>query len=227
MRSEEALGPDFNLSHYLEARQTSIDIVQEVAHALTPGITEVEAHELCKETFKRYGISKLWHPTKIRFGKNTLCTFREESAPGVRLGMGELFYLDIGPVVAGHEGDYGEGFRCGGGSDPLIAQSRELFNYTEQIWKSEKLTGPALYHRASTRAQEMGLYLDIRSGGHRLGDFPHAIHHKGKLIDFPTGPMPGVWILEIHLVDKERERAIFFEDVLGIEDLKDSLPNPL
>ena len=220
MRPEEKVSDSFNLKEYLAARKEAVEITQEIALELAPGTSEDEAHALCKEVFARRGINKLWHPTKIRFGKNTLCTFREESAPGMRLGMGDIFFIDLGPVFAGHEGDYGETFRCGGGSDPLIEASKEIFALTEKAWKNQKLTGPELYEVASSAAQAKGYKLDRRSAGHRCGDFPHAIFHKGKLLDFDGTPVPGLWILEIHLLDTIRERGAFFEDVLGLEDLK-------
>ncbi|MBY0516643.1 MAG: aminopeptidase P family protein [Bacteriovoracaceae bacterium] len=218
--SAENVGEKFNLEDYLKAREISKEITLELAHSLPPGSTEEEAHELLKTILARQGITKLWHPSKIRFGENTLCTFREESTPGQRLGMGDLFFVDIGPVFNLHEGDYGETFRCGGGSDPLIAASTDVFRETEKVWREQKLSGPKLYEFAQKSAQARGYKLDLRSGGHRCGDFPHALFHKGKLLDFSSVPTKGVWILEIHLRDEERNRGAFFEDILGLEDLK-------
>ncbi len=219
-RAEEQVSEAFDLKTYLRAREVTKTIVNELAMSLAPGTDEVEAHELCKSIFARHGVAKLWHPSKIRFGKNTLCTFKEVSEPNVRLGMGELFYVDLGPVVAGHEGDYGETYRCGGGSDPLISASREIFNVTEKAWREQGLTGEGLYKVATAAAKERGFKLDLRSDGHRCGDFPHAVFHKGGLGEFNTHPVPGLWILEIHLVDEARERAAFFEDVLGLQELE-------
>ena len=219
-RPEERVSEQFNIKSYLAARQLSYEVVHELAHSLAPGIWESEAHQLAKEIFARRGVTKLWHPTKIRFGINTLCTFREESAPGIRLGEGDLYYIDIGPVVENHEGDYGETFRCGGGSDALIESSREIFLLTEKAWREQQLTGEALYNIAQNHAQKRGYQLDRRSAGHRCGDFPHALFHKGKLLDFSASPQAGLWILEIHLTDQARERGAFFEDVLGWEDIR-------
>ena len=50
--------------------------------------------------------------------------------------------------------------------------------------------------------------------GHRLGDFPHALHYKGKLSDFSEAPFPNLWVLEIHLIDEKINRGAFFEDIL-------------
>lgn len=226
MDAAEQLGENFELSRYLHARSVSRDLVTEIGHQLVSGMSEQEAHELAQDVFRQRGITKFWHPTKIRFGKNTLCTFREESDPAVKLVLGDVYYIDIGPVVEGHEGDYGETFVCGSGSDPLISASRELFRFTQEHWRHDRLTGAELYDLASGRAREMELELDRRSAGHRCGDFPHALFHKGKLQDFEATPSAGLWVLEIHVVDPKRERAAFFEDILGVESLGANLVGP-
>lgn len=226
MHAAEQLGENFELARYLHARSVSRDLVAEIGHQLVSGMTEPEAHVLAQDVFRARGITKLWHPTKIRFEKNTLCTFREESDPTVKLALGDLYFIDIGPVVEGHEGDYGETFVCGPGSDPLISAGRDLFRFTEECWRRDGLTGPELYDLASGRARELGFELDRRSAGHRCGDFPHALFHKGKLQDFPATPSPGLWVLEIHVVDPGRECAAFYEDILGAENLSASLDGP-
>ncbi len=217
LSKEESLGQDFNLSSYLKARQRAIELTRQFAYSLQVGIRESEAHEELKLLMKNEGIEKLWHPTKIRFGRNTLCSFRDASFEDEKLGMGEIFYLDIGPVILNHEADYGESFIQGAAPDSLVLASRDLFNLCEKKWIDEKLSGRELYQFAQNEARLMGYELEMRSSGHRLGDFPHAIHHKGKLLEWGQTPHRGVWVLEIHLVDKLRERAAFFEDILGLE----------
>lgn len=215
-RPEERLGEGFDPALFRRCREATIALAGQLAHSLAPGITEEEAHGLFKKLIAEHGIAKVWHPTKIRFGANTLCNFREPGDPSVRLSEGDLFFVDIGPVIHGHEGDYGETFRCGGGSDPLIRASRDVFDVTERAWRESGLTGGALYQVAQTAARERGFDLNMNMDGHRIGDFPHALHHKGDLKGFDQVPTPGVWILEIHVVDRARERAAFFEDVLGV-----------
>ena len=41
--------------------------------------------------------------------------------------------------------------------------------------------------------------LDIK--GHRVSDFPHAIHRGGDLGDFEHYPNAGLWILEIQIAE--------------------------
>lgn len=219
LAKEESLGQEFNLSHYLKARLEAIRLTHQFAYMLQPGIRESEAHQELKLLFEREGIERLWHPSKIRFGRNTLCSFRDPSFEDEKLAMGEIFYLDIGPVILGHEADYGESFIQGSAPDALVLAARDLFRVCEERWREDGLTGKELYQFAQNEARLMGYELEMRSSGHRLGDFPHAIHHKGKLLEWRQTPHRGVWVLEIHLVDKQRERAAFFEDILGLEAL--------
>jgi hypothetical protein len=219
LAKEESLGQGFNLTHYLKARQVAIGLTRQFAYSLQVGVRESEAHQQLQLLMEQEGIEKLWHPTKIRFGRNTLCSFRDPSFEDEKLAMGDIFYLDIGPVILGHEADYGESFIQGSAPDALVLASRDLFKSSEKKWLEDGLTGMELYQYAQNEARLMGYELEMRSSGHRLGDFPHAIHHKGKLLDWRQTPHRGVWILEIHLVDKTRERAAFFEDILGLESL--------
>lgn len=216
----ESLGPNFDLPSYKEAQAFTIQLTHQLAHSLAPGIYEEEAHTLFKQLLAKHNLSKVWHPTKIRFGQNTLCNFRDPGIPNQRLEEGELFFVDIGPIIEGHEGDYGETFRCGGGSDALIEASKKVFAMTQKAWKEQNLTGPALYEVASKAAEKLGLKLNMNMDGHRLGDFPHHVHFKGDLATFESIPVPGVWVLEIHVIDETRQRGAFFEDILGLDEMK-------
>ena len=79
---------------------------------IRPGMTEDEAHVLYKSICSKYPIEKQWHPPKIRFGPNTICNFKDQSAP-YTLQEEDIFFIDIGPVIDGHEADYGETFTVG------------------------------------------------------------------------------------------------------------------
>ena len=211
----ENLGERFNLDHFLAAREGAIKIVRDVAKKVTVGMSEDEAHQLLKTAFDRNGTQKLWHPSKVRFAANTLKTFREISEPNIKLKKGDLFFFDIGPVINDHEGDYGETFLCQSSeSSELIDASKSVFEQTAKAWKKQGLTGKKLYAFAAEKAQELGFELNLDMDGHRLGDFPHALHFKGGLPDHDAIPKPGLWILEIHLRDPKTNRGAFFEDLL-------------
>lgn len=211
----ENLGQLFNLDSFFKARETAIHIVRDVASKITAGMGEDDAHELLKIAFEKNGSQKLWHPTKVRFGVNTLKTFREASIPDVKINNGDLFFFDIGPVIDDHEGDYGETFVCGQSEKNHLATAcKEVFDETARAWKEQDLSGPGLYAFAARAAEKRGYQLNLDMDGHRLGDFPHALYFKGGLPDHQDVPSPNLWVLEIHLRDIVTNRGAFFEDIL-------------
>ncbi len=185
------------------------------AATLREGMSEEEAHEELRLQGLAAGVEKLWHPSKIRFGRNTTCTFRQASDPTVRLMKGDLFFIDYGPVFQGHEGDFGETYLFQGQGHRLIEAVEAVYAATAECWRQHSLSGQALYEFAATRARALGVELDPRMAGHRIGDFPHALHHKGSLGEEARTPSAERWILEIHLIDRHQGLGAFKEDLLS------------
>jgi Xaa-Pro aminopeptidase len=212
----ENVGPHFAIDCMLQARQMSWDALTAIAAQITPGMTEPVARSLARQTLREAGMERLWHPCIIRFGANTLKTFRQVSAPDTVLGERDLFFVDLGPVFDGHEGDVGDTFVVG--DDPLMRDcaeaARELFRRVAAQWKNERCSGQALYAFADREAQAMGWRLNHETKGHRVGDFPHSVHKAGTLGKFPDPPVPGLWILEIQIAHRERPIGAFYEDLL-------------
>ncbi len=213
----EAVGTKYVEADALLAQKKTWDVVRAVAAELRPGNTEAEAKKLLSQKQKMFGAEKIWHPPQIRFGRNTVKSFGKPSEPDVVLQENDLFFLDIGPVFFGYEGDAGETFVVGDDSERtrIAHDSKLVFDKVKAIWQEEGLTGRALYQRAEKIAQDLGWRLSLEgASGHRIGDFPHAIHHRGKLKTFDVAPCPNRWILEIHLMHPSGEYGAFFEDVL-------------
>lgn len=82
----------------LEARRRSLEALRRVASRIAPGMTEVDAVALMRDELRAGEMVRGWHGVKVRFGVNTLLTFREPAQPGVVLGDDDVFFLDIGPV---------------------------------------------------------------------------------------------------------------------------------
>lgn len=215
---EERTGADFNLSLYLKAREkawTHLYQIAELVKENSKETNEAQIHQAIKEHFPEG--TKFWHPSKVRFAENTTCTFRAPSKEGVSLTNDETFFLDIGPVIDGHEADVGQTFSL---SDPnFINPAQEIFNQLEVFWQVEKMTGEALYKKGHELAQSMGLELNEDMHGHRLGDFPHALIHRGGLNEFSNAPKEMLWVLEIHVLNPKTKRGFFFEDILGAPKL--------
>ena len=137
----------------------------------------------------------------------------------LRAGRDAVFFVDIGPVWAGHEGDAGETFVVG--DDPEMqacaAAARTLWHEVAARWRDDGLAGPALYAHAAERAQAMGWRFNHDIQGHRVSDFPHAIYKAGRLGDFGERPSSGLWILEIQIAHPTRPFGAFFEDLLVAE----------
>jgi Xaa-Pro aminopeptidase len=212
----EAVGQAFDPALMLRARERSWAALRGIHERMRPGISEDEARAEAAQVFAALGMERLWHPVVIRIGENTTKTFRERSNPDVRLGEDDIYFIDLGLVFDGHEGDVGETFVTG--SDPgrsaCAAAARTLFDQVASAWRSQGLSGEALYAFAGARAQAMGWRLNHAIKGHRVSDFPHAIYKAGDLGTLERPPASGLWILEIQIAHPTEPYGAFYEDLL-------------
>jgi Xaa-Pro dipeptidase len=198
---------------------------------IRPGITETTLNTkifaLAKEM---YGITTYWHKRIVRAGKNTLFPYAE-NPPDLTIADDDILFLDLGPVFAEWEADFGRTFVLG--SDPLkhklrqdvgqaFAEGKKFFNETANISSSE------FFSYIVSLAKKSGWEFGGRIAGHLIGHFPHEkiagdkvtlyVHPKSSL------PMRSLdeqgrkrhWILEIHFVDREHEIGGFYEELLTI-----------
>lgn len=206
----------FNLDDLLSARALTVEVVHSVAAQVQAGMKTEEVEAILTRELAERGITKLWHPSKVRLGANTTKSFRELN-DDVILEEGDPFFLDIGPVYQDHEGDYGETFICGqdiSGHSRLAHGVKQIFDVTKAAWQDDHLSGEALYQVAMNEATKLDLVLNPAMGGHRVGEFPHALHYKGQLLPYDSIPHSGLWILEILVVDPAKGRGAFYEDLL-------------
>ena len=213
--SIQDFGENFDLQKFYHARDVARDMTHELASKIQPGMIEEDAHELYKQICHKHGVEKNWHPPKLRFGPNTLKTFKEPSDP-YTLSAEDIFYIDIGPVIEGHEADYGETFIIGSNFEHkhLADCSKKIFDEVNNHWCKKKCRGPELYEWAMSRAKEYGYALNMGSDGHRIGDFPHHVFFKGAIIECHEELLPNAWILEIQLDHPNLKFGAFYEDIL-------------
>ncbi len=211
----QSFGEAFDLHKLLRARDVARDLTYALAAKIEPGMTEDDAHALYKELCREHPVEKQWHPPKLRFGPNTICNFKDVSIPYV-LKEEDIFFVDIGPVVEGHEADYGETFSIGSNFDlKFICEAQKtVFHEVADHWRKTKATGPELYAFAESRARARDLILNPGQDGHRIGDFPHHVHFRGGLTEYSEELVPNAWILEIHLWGPGKRYGAFFEDLL-------------
>jgi methionyl aminopeptidase len=213
----EAVSEHYNFEKFDDCRAKSWEILYALAGKIQPGMTEAEGHEAYKKLCVQFGVEKNWHPSKIRFGANSIMGFREVSDPEVVLKDNDIFFLDIGPIIHGHEGDVGKTFVLGTNSEfsRISKDSEEIWEIVGDHWRKNKVNGLDLYEFARLQAENRGWKLNLAgASGHRIGDFPHHVFHRGSLREFDAVAIPDRWILEIQLRHPENKFGAFFEDVL-------------
>ncbi len=200
------------------ARSKTWQCVHEIAQNFRPGMLESQGHDLAIQVMAKFGCERHWHKAKVRFGINTTLGFSEPSLPGVRLQERDIFFIDIGPVWEGYEGDAGCTFVLGDDPEMLrcAKDSKDLFERIREKWKLTGETGKNLYQFAVQEAAQMGWAFQLSgASGHRLSDFPHAAYHRGSLSSFAGNPSASRWVLEVQLRHPSRPFGAFFEDLLS------------
>ncbi len=213
---QERSGDNYDFSMMLETRERTRAVIRDVAAQIAPGMAEEDALALMRQTLKARDMLRGWHGIHVRFGSNTLKTFGKPSEPGVILRDDDIFFIDIGPVWRGYEGDGGETFTVGNDPEMLKAAAdvRAVYDSVRDAWQREGLTGADLYEFAQAQAAALGWELNLDMCGHRLSDFPHAVKFDGALMDAPFTPTSGLWVLEIQIRHPDRPISAFYEDLL-------------
>jgi Xaa-Pro aminopeptidase len=213
----EAVGNHFDPALMQQARERSWAALHGIRERMRPGISEDEARVEAARVFEALGMQRIWHPVLIRIGANTTKTFRQKSDPGVRLGENDSYFIDLGLIFDGHEGDVGDTFVVGHAPERLACAeaARTLYDEVAQAWRTQGLSGQALYAFAGQRAEAMGWRLNHDIKGHRVSDFPHAIHQGGDLGALEATPSSGLWILEIQIAHPTEPFGAFYEDLLA------------
>ncbi|WP_114240492.1 M24 family metallopeptidase [Dyella sp. C9] len=213
---QEAVGDRFDPQLMAHARERSWAALQGIRERMRPGMNEDEARSMAAGVFAELGMERLWHPVIIRIGPNTTKIYRERSDADVRLGENDIYFIDLGLVFDGHEGDVGDTFVTGHVPEKqaCAAAARELFQRVASAWRSQGLSGEALYGYAEQQAEVMGWRLNHEIKGHRVSDFPHAVHKAGDLGELGERPSSGLWILEIQIAHPTEPYGAFYEDLL-------------
>jgi len=217
----EAVGEAFSLPKMVRARDLTFEAVRRIAAAVRPGMTEGRAGEVAQETLEALGMERLWHKNVVRFGAGTVETFHGDFQPHYALQANDIFFVDLGAVFDGHEGDAGDTFVVGDDAEMAACAeaARMLWHEVAAQWRDGGVSGggvsgEALYRFALTRAEAMGWTLNWDVKGHRVSDFPHAIYKAGALGDLESCPATGLWILEIQIRHPTRPFGAFYEDLL-------------
>jgi Xaa-Pro aminopeptidase len=196
-----------------------------------PGVTEREASEAIRGlAADLLGVEKHWHKRVVRAGVNALEPYHS-NPPNRELGADDIVYLDLGPVFDEWEADFGRTYVLG--DDPDKHRLRDTLSV---VWEAGRahfevtpdITGAQLFAYMVEQGASHGYEWGGTIAGHLVGHFPHADAEGAKdysrVAPANDRPMRGVdsagnaahWILEVHLVDREREIGGFYEELLDI-----------
>jgi methionyl aminopeptidase len=215
----EGTGVDFELDDLMAVRARTRKAVHMIADQIGPGMSEDDAKDIARSTLADLEMKRGWHHIIVRCGANTAKDFMARSEPGVILGGNDIFFVDIGPIYRGVEGDAGDTFVVG--HDPMHekakADVREIWEIVRAKWFAEQVNGVELYEFAGATAASFGWKLNLDLSGHRLSDYPHSAHYAGSLAEVGFRPSPHRWVLEIAIAHPDMTFGAFYEDLL-LED---------
>lgn len=198
---------------------------------IRPDISETQlTREIAALGKREFGIAQNWHKRIVRAGPNTLKTFFDEPPEHV-LGADDILFIDLGPVFAAWEADFGRTYVLG--NDPhkrrLRDDSAALFAAGRRHFEAHpQITGAALYAHLKQLAAEAGWEFAGPIAAHLVGEFPHKElpenasagyaneHHHEAMRGLDSRGRQRHWILEIHLVDRARRIGAFHEELLTV-----------
>ncbi|KAB8027754.1 M24 family metallopeptidase [Fluviispira multicolorata] len=200
-----------------QARNKTWDAVHEIKNRIRPGMTELEAIKIANRYFADCGVRRFWHQTHIRFGESTILSFNDTYRENIILKENDIFYIDVGPVWDGIEGDCGNTFVMGEGSKFLQIKNdiKVLFDDVHQYWLKTQATGQKLCEYSRQQVEKMGyLLLPEYVKGHRLSEFSHSKYTNAGLFDLDFCPSAERWILELQICHPSMKFGAFYEDLL-------------
>ncbi|WP_369269264.1 M24 family metallopeptidase [Streptomyces sp. R11] len=177
-----------------------------------------------------FGTTRHWHKRIVRSGPNTLMPYRE-NPPDRVIGGDDIVFADLGPIFEEYEADFGRTFVLG--DDPVKHRLRDdlpkIFAAGKRSFAERAdISGTQLYAEVERLAAEAGWELGGRHAGHMVGEFPHEWIDGADVESYiaPANDTPlrrtdeagrsCHWILEIHLVDRERKFGGFHEELLTL-----------
>ena len=198
---------------------------------IAPGVAESQVSNRVRDlAAEQFGTRRHWHKRIVRSGPNTMHPYRE-NPPDRELTDDDIVFLDFGPIFAEWEADFGRTYVLG--DDPVKHRLRDdlprIFDAGRAHFEaSPAITGAQLYAHVCALAAEAGWEFGGPHSGHLVGEFPHELVDGERIESYiapgNTTPMRRLdragrrchWILEVHLVDRERRIGGFHEQLLTL-----------
>ena len=186
-----------------------------------------EIRDLANDLF---GITRHWHTRIVRSGENTLETARGNPADRVIDGD-DIVFLDFGPIFEEWEADFGRTFALGNDLRKLALRDDlpRIFQAGRDYFTERPgITGEQLFNYIKAVGQDYGWDFGGVIAGHLVGEFPHEKITGDEIESYIAAgsrqPMRRKdragktchWILEVHLVDRQRRLGGFHEELLDL-----------
>jgi Xaa-Pro dipeptidase len=215
-----------------QAEQKAAELFHEVQSRklIRPGTSEKEINEhIFQLADKLYGIKKYWHKRIVRAGANTLHPY-DENPENLIVQEDDIVFIDFGPILEEWEADYGRTYVIGENSYKLklAGDAERLWHKANTYFKNQpEITGAQLYQYCVDLASRNGWEYGGPIAGHLIGSFPHEQLEKEIKTNYihPENHVPMSdrdasgnkrhWIIEIHLVDRDKKIGAFFEQLAG------------
>lgn len=244
--SVEAAPTEEELAGYARAQTLARQATREVASLVGEGWTEVQAAETLGTYLRDHGVSAFFHHPFAWFGPRTrfrgIRSYAAYQPSSRRLQPGEIFILDVAPIVDGFTCDIGYTTSLGPNADLESARVwlRSLRNDLPGMFESAS-SGGEIWARVDERLRAGG-YDNIHQRypfevlGHRVPRVtskaaPLKMLHFGwqsywslasrglfgqLLARFHEGGLMGLWAVEPHIGGKEFGAK--FEEILVVDE---------
>lgn len=198
---------------------------------IRPGVSERQASDEVRDlAADLLGVERHWHKRVIRAGRNSLEPFHSKPPERV-IEAGDIVYADLGPIFGEWEADFGRTYVLG--DDPDKLRLRDTLPVVFDAGRAHfaataDITGEQLFDFMVAEGARRGWGWGGTIAGHLVGEFPHELAAGddvySRIMPGNDRPMRGVdrtgrachWILEVHLVDREREIGGFYEELLDL-----------
>lgn len=206
-----------DIERVLKVAQQTDELLQEISANIKPGMKETEAIAMALDLYAQYGVTRSWHKPYIRFGTNTICTFKDKSPEDNILQEEDIAFIDIGPIFDNIEGDAGHTLVFG--NNPMFhelkKQSKEIFDEARQFWLDNNPTGIELHQQIIEISKSKGFVFNLVPAGHLIGSFSHEAFSEGGIDTYPKNIEANHWILEIQIRHPSEPYGAFYESILN------------
>ena len=221
------------MARLLDAQDKAAQLFAEVERLglVRSGVTEktlsIEIRDLAASMF---GVTRHWHKRIVRSGENTLETARD-NPPDRVIAADDILFLDFGPIFEEWEADFGRTFVLGDDARKVALRDAlpKVFDAGRDYFRQHPdITGEQLFDHVVTLSNDVGWEFGGVIAGHLVGEFPHE-KIAGAEIDSYVAPGSHLpmrrkdrsgrdchWILEVHLIDRDRRYGGFHEELLDI-----------